>query len=150
LGNEPRLAKRIDVHSLNAIGLRLRSDTVSVFNGPPPTIASLKDEAEEIKTVANWLRERAKAGVLPHELGIFVRSEGQLERARAAAQEAQMAFRLLDEKVDVDRHHAPRQGPRFRPIQQGTGLKLGAIRATQCVALRFDETQFSLIHLDKS
>jgi hypothetical protein len=29
-------------------------------------------------------------------------------------------------------------------------LKLGAIRATQCVALRFDETQFSLIHLDKS
>ena len=101
MGNEPRLAKRIDVHSLNAIGLRLRSDTVSVFNGPPPTIASLKDEAEEIKTVANWLRERAKAGVLPHELGIFVRSEGQLERARAAAQEAQMAFRLLDEKVET-------------------------------------------------
>jgi len=78
-----------------------RRDTVSMFNGPPPLIASLKGEDDEIKKVANWLQERAKAGVLPHELGIFVRSEGQLDRARAAAQEAQMTFKLLDEKVET-------------------------------------------------
>jgi hypothetical protein len=32
-----------------------RSDTVSVFNGPPPTIHSLKNESEEIKSVGNWI-----------------------------------------------------------------------------------------------
>ena len=53
-----------------------RSDTVSVFNGPPPTIHSLKSESEEIKTVGNWIAEQAKAGVLPHEFGVFVRSAG--------------------------------------------------------------------------
>ena len=41
-----------------------RSDTVSVFNGPPPTICSLKNESEEIKTVGKWIAERAKDGVL--------------------------------------------------------------------------------------
>src|SRR5258708_1118035 len=62
-----------------------RSDTVSVFNGPPPTIHSFKSESEEIKTVSKWIVERAKTGMLPHEIGVFVRSEGQLDRARAAA-----------------------------------------------------------------
>src|SRR5207247_1062441 len=56
-----------------------RSDTVSVFNGPPPTIRVLKSEGEESKTVGAWLSEQAKAGVLPHELGLFVRSEAQLD-----------------------------------------------------------------------
>ena len=53
-----------------------RSDTVSVFNGPPPTIETLKNEKAEIKAVCDWLKERAKAGVLPHEIGVFVRSAG--------------------------------------------------------------------------
>jgi hypothetical protein len=41
-----------------------RSDTVSVFNGAPPTICSLKNESEEIKTVSKWIAEMAKDGVL--------------------------------------------------------------------------------------
>jgi len=53
-----------------------RSDTVSVFNGPPPTIRALKSESEEIETVGTWISERANAGVLPHEFGVFVRSTG--------------------------------------------------------------------------
>jgi hypothetical protein len=64
-----------------------------VFNGPPPTIHSLRSAGEEIKTVGNWIREHAKAGVLPHEFGVFVRSEAQLDRARAAAKEAGVAWR---------------------------------------------------------
>ena len=46
-----------------------RSDTVSVFNGPPPTIYSLDNESEEIKSVGNWIAEQAKVGVVPHEFG---------------------------------------------------------------------------------
>ena len=78
-----------------------RSDTVSVFNGPPPTIHSLKSESEEIKTVGNWIAEQAKAGVLPHEFGVFVRSAAQLDRARAAVKEAGLAFKILDEHVET-------------------------------------------------
>lgn len=35
-----------------------RGDTVSVFNGPPPRIASFATEAEEAAAVAAWLRDR--------------------------------------------------------------------------------------------
>jgi len=78
-----------------------RDDTISVFNGPPTTIHSAESEVEEIKTVGNWIRERAKAGVLTHEFGVFVRSEAQLARARTAAKEAGMAFKVLDEHVET-------------------------------------------------
>jgi hypothetical protein len=61
-----------------------RSDAVSVFNGPPPTIQSFMSEADEVKTVGNWIAEQAKGGVLPHEFGVFVRSAAQLDRARTA------------------------------------------------------------------
>jgi hypothetical protein len=69
-----------------------RSDTVSVFNGPPPTIHSLKTESEETALVSNWIGERAEAGVLPHEFGVFVRSAEQLDRARAAVKAAGLVY----------------------------------------------------------
>lgn len=78
-----------------------RSDTVSVFNGPPPTIQSLMSENEEVKTVGNWIVEQAKTGVLPHEFGVFVRSTAQLDRARDAVKVSGMPFKILDENVDT-------------------------------------------------
>ncbi|MEJ7667917.1 MAG: 3'-5' exonuclease [Casimicrobiaceae bacterium] len=78
-----------------------RSDTISVFNGPQPTIHSLKSESEETATVGNWIAEQANAGVLPHEFGVFVRSAAQLNRAQAAVNEAGMAFKILDEHVET-------------------------------------------------
>ena len=47
-----------------------RSDTVSVFNGPPPTLRVLKTEAEEIKTVGAWLSD---FGAFPCTSGVFSR-----------------------------------------------------------------------------
>ena len=78
-----------------------RSDAISVFNGPPPEIRSLPNEGEEVTAVGTWIAERAEAGVLPHEFGVFVRSESQLDRARAAVKEAGMEFRILDEQVET-------------------------------------------------
>ncbi len=78
-----------------------RSDTVSVFNGPPPVIHIFKDEGEEIKAVGNWIMEQAKAGVLPHEFGVFVRSVAQLVRAQAAVKAAGLSFKILDEHVET-------------------------------------------------
>ena len=78
-----------------------RSDTVSVFNGTPPVIRVLKSESEEIQSVGTWLAEQSKAGVLPHEFGVFVRSATQLGRAQAAVKEAGLPFKILDEHVET-------------------------------------------------
>jgi hypothetical protein len=82
-----------------------RNDTVSVFNGPPPAIHSLKSQREEGKAVGDWIAARAMAGVLPHEFGVLVRSAAQLDRARAAVKEAGIVFKVLDEKVETTSGH---------------------------------------------
>jgi superfamily I DNA/RNA helicase len=78
-----------------------RSDTVSVFNGPAPVVRSLKSESEEAAFVGNWIAERAKGGVVPHEFGVFVRSPAQLDRASAAVKAAGLSFKILDEHVET-------------------------------------------------
>jgi hypothetical protein len=75
-----------------------RSDTVSVFNGAVPTVLIFANEDEEIAAVGAWLAERAKEGVATHEFGVFVRSQKELERARAAVEKAGLPFEVLDEK----------------------------------------------------
>lgn len=80
-------------------GVSEEREAVSVFNGPAPEIRTLKTEAEETATVAAWLRDRVAAGFQPHELGVFVRSDAQLPRARAVVQAAAIPFRVLDEQL---------------------------------------------------
>ncbi len=104
-----------------------RSDTVSVFNGPPPMIHSLKSEAEEIETVGSWIAERAKAGVLPHEFGVFVRSEAQLDRARAAVTEAGVAFKILDDHVETTSGHVS-----ISTMHLAKGLEFRAVVVMAC------------------
>lgn len=82
-----------------------RSDTVSVFNGPPPSIQLAKDERGEITAVAGWLEKQVQSGVQPHEVGLFVRSSGQLHRAKAAAEEAGILFKVLDDGSEVVAEH---------------------------------------------
>ena len=82
-----------------------RSDTVSVFNGPPPTIRVFKNEGLERKAVGNWVAERGKAGMLPHEVGVFVRSGAQLGRAQAAVKESGTPFKTLDEHIETVSGH---------------------------------------------
>jgi superfamily I DNA/RNA helicase len=79
-----------------------RRGTISVFNGPKPTVMSLATPEEEIRTVSQWLGERISGnGVLAHEIAIFVRSTAQLDRCRAAVEGAGVSFRVLDEKVET-------------------------------------------------
>ena len=104
-----------------------RSDTVSVFNGPPPNIHILKDENEEIRTVSDWIVEQAKVGVMPHEFGIFVRSEAQLDRARAAVKEAGMTSRILDEHVETASGHVS-----ISTMNLAKGLEFRAVVVMAC------------------
>ncbi len=82
-----------------------RSDTVSVFNGPPPVIRVAKTQAEEIGTVGAWLAEQLSIGILPEEFGVFVRSEAQLARARAAVTAAGVPFKVLDVHAETTIGH---------------------------------------------
>lgn len=78
-----------------------RKGTVSTFNGPPPEILVLKTPAAEIKAVSDWLVARTKEGIVPHEIGIFVRSAAELDRARAAVEGANLPYRVLDDSVET-------------------------------------------------
>jgi mRNA-degrading endonuclease RelE of RelBE toxin-antitoxin system len=104
-----------------------RTDTVSVFNGPPPTIRVLPSEGEEIKAVGNWLAQLMKSGLLPHECGIFVRSSAQLNRARATAAEAGMPFKVLDENVDTTSGHVS-----ISTMHLAKGLEFRAVAVMAC------------------
>jgi superfamily I DNA/RNA helicase len=82
-----------------------RLGTISVFNGPAPEIRVLKSSDEEIQTVSEWLRDRNNEGVVPHEIGVFVRSPAELDRARAAVEKSGLSFTVLDEKVETTDGH---------------------------------------------
>jgi superfamily I DNA/RNA helicase len=78
-----------------------RSHTVSVFNGPAPTIKVCDSIEAEMNTVSEWLSALVKSGVLPHEIGVFVRSSAELVRAHAAVKKAGLPFKTLDETVQT-------------------------------------------------
>lgn len=61
-----------------------RKGTLSVFSGPEPVIRLYPDEAAENAAVAAWLRSHLDAGFRPEEIGVFVRAEEQLARAKQA------------------------------------------------------------------
>lgn len=78
-----------------------RRHTVSVFNGPVPIIEIAASVEEEAKVVADWLSARSRDGLLPHEFGVFVRSEAEIERATQAVKAGGLVPRLLDEHVET-------------------------------------------------
>lgn len=78
-----------------------RKGTVSLFNGPPPTIQILDSIEQEARTVGDWLKARTGEGILPHEIAIFVRSSAELKRATAATEGANIPFKVLDENVEM-------------------------------------------------
>jgi mRNA-degrading endonuclease RelE of RelBE toxin-antitoxin system len=82
-----------------------RGGTISVFNGPQPTILEFATREEETESVSKWLSDRKGEGLMPHEMGIFVRSPAELERALAAVKAAGLPFRVLDDNVETSSGH---------------------------------------------
>ena len=76
-----------------------RSGTISVFNGPRPVIHVCDSNEQEIASVAEWIVAHSQQGVAPHEFGVFVRSEDEVERAVAAVKKAGLDHRLIDERM---------------------------------------------------
>jgi superfamily I DNA/RNA helicase/mRNA-degrading endonuclease RelE of RelBE toxin-antitoxin system len=78
-----------------------RRGTVSVFNGPAPMVRNFNTQQEENDAVAAWLADRSREGVMPHEFGVFVRSDAELDRARAAVAKSGLPSKMLDEHVET-------------------------------------------------
>ncbi len=78
---------------------------ISVFNGPPPVVRVFKSSQDESEAVGAWLKARRDEGFDPGELAVFVRSGGEIDRARAAATSAELSLRVLDERVGAARGH---------------------------------------------
>ena len=62
----------------------VRQGTVSVFDGPQPGIETFGSHEDEIEHVADWLRDLFSKGIAPDEVGVFVRSEKEIDRAQQA------------------------------------------------------------------
>lgn len=78
-----------------------RRGTVSVFNGPPPTIETVQSSEEECEVVSRRLRGWVEEGFEPHEIAVFVRSEAELPRALAAVDAAGIPFQVVGDRMET-------------------------------------------------
>ena len=81
-----------------------RDRTVSVFDGPVPEVVLYPGSAKEAAGVAAWLAATITAGISPAEIGVFVRSRGQMERARSAVGAAGLDILELSERNEAPGH----------------------------------------------
>lgn len=78
-----------------------RRGTISVFNGPSPAVKVLETADGESQVVGSWLTLLTSEGLSPHEIGIFVRSDDQLDRARKAAENAKLPYKIIDHNMTI-------------------------------------------------
>jgi superfamily I DNA/RNA helicase len=90
----PPLVRDVDGNEEN------RSATVSVFNGPDPEVKIFDDSNQEIEGVTRWISQVIDEGIEPEEIGIFVRSNNELLRARAVVKQVGHTPLELSDRVE--------------------------------------------------
>ncbi|PEQ10296.1 hypothetical protein B2G71_23050 [Novosphingobium sp. PC22D] len=91
-----------------------RRGTVSIFDGPSPEVNLADDEESEREAVAAFLVKCVQDGISPSEIGVLVRSQDQLGRARNAVRAAHLEFREADGPTIAIMHEA--KGLEFRSV----------------------------------
>lgn len=104
-----------------------RRGTVSVFNGPDPEIRTYADAGRETEGVAEWIKQAVTDGIAPAEIGIFVRSNGQLARARAAVKAAGHTQLELSERLEQ-----PQGRVAIGTMHLAKGLEYKAVAVMAC------------------
>ena len=104
-----------------------RRGAVSAFNGEPPVIRLFDSEEEENEAVGLWLRERREKGVEASEIGVFVRSEKELDRARRAVRDAGFSFGVLDKGAETKK-----EGVSISTMHLAKGLEFRAVVVMAC------------------
>ncbi len=77
-----------------------RQDVISVFNGLEPEVRTFDDARQETEEVAAWIRKTIDDGINPEEIGIFVRSNNELPRAREVVKLAEQTLLELSNRVE--------------------------------------------------
>jgi superfamily I DNA/RNA helicase len=103
-----------------------RKGTVSIFNGPP-LVRVYKTVEDESKAIGVWIAERLKEGTRPEEIGVFVRSEAELDRARAAAKSAGVPATSLTGESE-----AKAGAIAISPMHLAKGLEFRAVAVMAC------------------
>ncbi len=104
-----------------------RRGAVSVFNGPQPDVRVVESPDAEADVVAAWLRQRTGEGIAPDEIGVFVRSESQADRAKIAVALAGLAVTVPAAGTDPERGKVP-----LMPMHQAKGLEFKAVVVAAC------------------
>jgi mRNA-degrading endonuclease RelE of RelBE toxin-antitoxin system len=104
-----------------------RTGTISVFNGPDPIVKAQNSVEDEITTVSEWLLNRMKEGMSPHEIGVFVRSDAELTRAQNAVKKAEIPIKILDENVKTTDGHIS-----ISTMHLAKGLEFRAVVVMAC------------------
>lgn len=104
-----------------------RRGTVSVFNGPPPELHLAEDVESETEMVAAQLTKWAEEGIAPEQMGVFVRSETELDRARTAVTEAGLDVGMLDERLASGSGRVA-----VGTMHQAKGLEFAAVAVMAC------------------
>ena len=104
-----------------------RRGTVSVFDGPAPTIEICDDPATEVELVGEWIANRLTSGMQPDEIGVFVRDQPQIERAIAAINRSGAT------PVELDSQVTPVQACiAVSTMHQAKGLEFRAVVVMAC------------------
>jgi superfamily I DNA/RNA helicase len=104
-----------------------RRGTVSVFNGPEPVIRAFPNAAAETQGVADWIKQIVADGVSPAEIGLFVRSNDELARARTAVKAAGYTQLELSERLEE-----PQGRVAIGTMHLAKGLEYKAIAVMAC------------------
>jgi hypothetical protein len=104
-----------------------RRGTVSAFNGPHPRVSVFNTPDDEASAVGAWIGERVNEGVAPHEIGIFVRSESELDRAREAVIQTGLPHKVLDEHVETNHGYLS-----IGSMHLAKGLEFRAVAVMAC------------------
>lgn len=124
-----RLADRLLGTELQDVdgNIEERRGTVSLFNGAEPEVRLLPSERDEAATIAEWIRARLTDGVLPQEIGVFVRSAEQFTRAREAVAGANLGTTTPAPGVDPEAGKAV-----IMPMHLAKGLEFRAVVVAAC------------------
>jgi DNA helicase IV len=77
--------------------------------------------------VGRWLVDLSNTGVMPHEIGVFVRSPAELDRARTAVEYARLPCKVLDEHVETTSGHVS-----ISTMHLAKGLEFRAVVVMAC------------------
>ena len=104
-----------------------RKGTISVFNGPAPVIQTFDTPGDEVQAVSAWLAEQKSKGVKPEEIGVFVRSDEQLERAKGAVERIELPFHVLSKNYQLPEGHTA-----VSTMHYAKGLEFRAVVVMAC------------------